>query len=246
MSRTAILGLPLALLLTSAHAVTHSTSSRRLLDDITCPPPGFDAVSDFDINAYIDGPWYVQAQMPLVYQPEDQLYCVRASYTPIDESDLSVGLKVTNTANEGGVDGEPVGTRDDNSFFPLVAVPSDENPAKLKVGPDLGFVPGVQQVSMGDYWVVWANGSSSSGYDLAIISGGAPTRETDDGCATGSSISFFRRFQFNDIGMWLFSRMPVDVKGTEVMLEAATDLGLDVSELVNVRQKGCTYPPIED
>lgn len=49
-------------------------------------------------------------QVPLIYQPEDSLYCVRAQYEPLDEDDLSVGLRVVNTANRGGVDGEPVGT----------------------------------------------------------------------------------------------------------------------------------------
>ena len=29
----------------------------------TCPPPGFDAVADFDISTYIQAPWYVQMQV---------------------------------------------------------------------------------------------------------------------------------------------------------------------------------------
>jgi hypothetical protein len=62
----------------------------------TCPPPGFDAVQNFDVERWIAAPWYVQAQEPLVYQPADELYCVRARYSPLDPADALAGLEVQN------------------------------------------------------------------------------------------------------------------------------------------------------
>ena len=49
----------------------------------------------FNIQAYISKPWFIQEQMPLAYQTEDQLYCVRAAYKQIEE-DL---FEVYNYAN---------------------------------------------------------------------------------------------------------------------------------------------------
>jgi hypothetical protein len=62
----------------------------------TCPPPGFDAVQNFDVERWIAAPWYVQAQEPLIYQPADELYCVRARYSPLDPANALAGLEVQN------------------------------------------------------------------------------------------------------------------------------------------------------
>lgn len=198
-------------------------------------------MEDLDIASYISKPWYVQKQMPLIYQPKDQLFCVRASYEPLDADDLTEGLRVVNYANRDRVNGEAMGTGGD-TFFPLVAsIPDPNQLSKLQVGPDIGFLPGVQQLAMGDYWIVAANGSKPGEYDWAIISGGLPKRETDNGCATGNSLGLLRRFQINDIGLWFFSRRAVDPQGTAVMEDVAQGLGLDTSELVDVQQEGCLY-----
>jgi hypothetical protein len=53
---------------------------------------------------------YPVAQMPLVYQPVNQLFCVRATYEPLDPKDPLKGLKVKNYANEGAVNGPVRGT----------------------------------------------------------------------------------------------------------------------------------------
>ena len=42
-----------------------------------CPPTNFDAVKDFNLEAYL-GTWYVQAQANTQYLPESQNYCVKA------------------------------------------------------------------------------------------------------------------------------------------------------------------------
>lgn len=54
-----------------------------------------------DLERFISAPWFVTQQQPLAYQPEDQLYCVRAEYTPIDPNNLLKGLVVKNYANRG-------------------------------------------------------------------------------------------------------------------------------------------------
>ncbi|KAG2426779.1 hypothetical protein HXX76_012836 [Chlamydomonas incerta] len=46
----------------------------------SCPPANFSGVSGLDVRAYIAGPWYVQKQLPLDYQPPDELFCVKAEY----------------------------------------------------------------------------------------------------------------------------------------------------------------------
>ena len=55
----------------------------------------------FTLEAYAVHPWYVQQQMIVRYQPEDTLYCVRASYTLEPDGSVSV----LNTANRGAVGG---------------------------------------------------------------------------------------------------------------------------------------------
>jgi len=53
-----------------------------------CPPVGFDSLPNFDLTAYVSAPWYIQQQIPLVYQPVNQLYCVRAVYKPRDPANF--------------------------------------------------------------------------------------------------------------------------------------------------------------
>lgn len=97
-------------------------------------------------------------------------------------------------------------------------------------------------LSSGDYWVVATGGAAPGAYDWAIISGGAPSAEGKGGkCQTGRQTPLLRRFQTNGIGLWLFSRTPVDPAGTAAMLEAAQALGFDTSVLVPVVQAGCRY-----
>jgi len=106
---------------------------------IACPPEGFDSVpaDDISIQAYISKPWFIQEQMPLAYQTESQLYCVRAAYKQL-EDDL---FEVYNYANNDGVNGPPQVTGEN---FRLVAELEDTNaPSKLSVGiRGLGGRPG--------------------------------------------------------------------------------------------------------
>eukprot|EP01026_Neomeris_dumetosa_P010183 TRINITY_DN1375_c0_g1_i5.p1 TRINITY_DN1375_c0_g1~~TRINITY_DN1375_c0_g1_i5.p1 ORF type:complete len:246 (-),score=36.43 TRINITY_DN1375_c0_g1_i5:183-920(-) len=228
-------------------------NGRELLqDDFKCPPPGFDAQKPFtidDLAEYISAPWYIQQQMPVSYQSVEDLYCVTAKYVPLDEKDLSQGVKVINYANEGKVNGPASGTSGaagDN--FPLIAiVPKAEQASKLRVG--ISYLRFINQITFGDYWIV-ATGSSANNtqyeFDWAIISGGAPTRKTEEGCATGYEWDFFRRFQTNGVGLWLFTREKVAPKETvDAMRAKAEELGFDTSVLVKVEQEGCLYEGAE-
>lgn len=84
----------------------------------------------------------MQQQRVVAYQPESQLYCVRAVYTPLNPSDPSQGIDVDNEARNGSVTGPPVATG--SGFVPqLLAFPNAEAAAsgdpnaasKLLVGP---------------------------------------------------------------------------------------------------------------
>merc|ERR1711963_169321 len=68
-------------------------------------------------------------------------------------------------------------------------VPNDNEPAALRVAPC--FLP---TFLGGPYWVLDYN--EQEGY--ALISGGQPTIETDQGCKTGDGT--------NDSGLWIFTR----------------------------------------
>lgn len=76
---------------------------------------------------------------------------------------------------------------------------------------------------------------------MCIVTGGAPRTPTAGGCATGPRSALLRRFTTNNVGLWYFSRRPVDPANTQVMLTHATQLGLDTSRMVQVQQAGCTY-----
>lgn len=210
----------------------------------SCPPKGFDSVPDFDILGYISAPWYVQQQMPVLYQPENTLYCVRAEYVPVNSSNLKEGFIVKNYANNNRVNGPSRGTSDGNPFSEIRAVfaePDSNNStasSKLLVGP--AFLGRLAQVFYGPYWVVAVGKSADPKlkYDWAIVTGGAPTRSAEGGCVVGGSRLLDG---INDSGFWLFSRKPVDPEATAIMRTQAQKLGLDLSVLKNVTQEGCLY-----
>ncbi|KAI7836634.1 hypothetical protein COHA_009519 [Chlorella ohadii] len=242
--------LAIALALLGVLALAPPAAARLLLDEQQCPPPGFDALQSFDVNQYIAQRWYVQKQEPLVYQPEDRLFCVFAEYKPLEEDPLD-GLLVNNYANEGGINGPVVGTSQVNGGpWTTATIPDKRRPSKLRVGIALGgseSSPGIRLGRGGDYWVVAAGQSegpanrSGSLYDWAIVTGGSPDRRSNGACAAGSSSDLVRSLQTNDVGLWLFTRKPVDPTNTQLMMSKLAELGLDPSGLVDVPQQGCAY-----
>ncbi|PNW70865.1 hypothetical protein CHLRE_17g736700v5 [Chlamydomonas reinhardtii] len=108
----------------------------------SCPPANFTGVPGLDVRGYIAAPWYVQKQLPLDYQPPDELFCVKAEYELRNPANISDGLLVSNYANRGGVNGPYQGSskfdRSANSSR-LIALPDDTPDAsdgKLLVGPE--------------------------------------------------------------------------------------------------------------
>merc|ERR1712203_1185387 len=40
---------------------------------VSCPPPGFNSVENFNLSAWTEHPWYIQEQMPVIYQQPGDL-----------------------------------------------------------------------------------------------------------------------------------------------------------------------------
>ena len=190
-----------------------------------------ETVPDLDLSAYTTHPWFVQQQQVVRYQPLDAFYCVRAEYTLNDAGDE---VEVFNTARNGGVDGDP--TNAQGMRLRALVEDKDVSNSKLLVGPT--FLP---RFTYGPYWIVAVSPDTPDpelGYDWAIVSGGAPTRLTDQEnglCSTGSGT--------NDSGLWLFTREPIaSAEVVELMRTTARELGFDTSVLKPVTQEGCEYP----
>ena len=202
---------------------------RRPVPDPACKT--VDTVEGLDLRAWTSHPWYVQEQQVVRYQPLDNFYCVRARYTLNDAGDE---VEVYNSARRGGVDGEDTNAR--GMRLRAVLEDKDASTSKLLVGP--AFLP---RFTYGPYWIVAVSPDVPDpelGYEWAIVSGGAPTRLTDQEnglCSTGDGT--------NDSGLWLFTREPaVGADVVEVMRATARDAGFDTSVLKPVTQEGCEYP----
>ena len=196
---------------------------------IACPPDGFDSVpaDQISIPAYISKPWYIQQQIPVQYQTESQLYCVRAAYKQI-EDDL---FEVYNYANNDQVNGTPQVTGE-GGFRLLGEIPDASDPAKLQVGiAGLGGRPSFA----GPYWIVAIDTENIDDPQWAIVVGGPPDKESNGRC-------LYNIRGFNGNGFWLFTRDQVaSPEMIQMMRDRAAELGLDVDSLLPVEQAGCNY-----
>jgi lipocalin len=174
---------------------------------------------DFNLDSYISSPWFVHQQAVNTYLPEERFFCVRAQYKERTHPTFPWGytIDVFNEARDA-VDGTLYGGKL-NAYV-------KEEPSKLAVAPS--FIP---KFASGDYWVIAYD--EEKGY--ALISGGQPTIESDDGgCRTGQGI--------NESGLWIFTR--TQARDETLVQEAraiAADQGFDLSVLKNVTQDGCVY-----
>ena len=170
--------------------------------------------------------------MPVQYQPASSLYCVRAVYKLKDASNPMAGVNVYNSAKSGSVTGAVQGGGMVLSAVP--AEPGSTSPtaaSKLKVGPS--FLPTSFD---GPYWVA----AAAPDFSWVVVVGGAPTKSAAGGCRTAGGGPFSR----SGDGLWLFARKPDDAAATAAARKAAAALGLDLSVLLPVQQKGCTYPAV--
>jgi len=191
--------------------------------------PKVKVMKNFNTSEYIRASWYVQEQQENFYQDENSLYCVVATY---EEENRSVpffnkpAISVYNYAEVGQVNGPPL-----NSDQQVLCArqKNDDKPAKLSVAPC--FLP---NLFAGPYWVL-AAGPSSDNYQWAIVSGGQPTEEYEDGCTTQVET-------INRSGLWIFSRQPVlDAAYLQEAKDILVDKGYTLSLLKPVQQAGCTY-----
>jgi lipocalin len=207
-----------------------------------CPPAGFDALKDFDVNSYF-GRWYIHKQIPVAYQTVDQLYCVTAEYSRDTNFCLFCNslprIDIINRARQGSVTGEKLGGS--QPFFRALIRRPETDPAKITVGVGVSFS------FRSNYWVVGAglyedilqNKTSIPGTALewAIVTGGSPIVEVANGkCKPYPGL-------FNFLGMWMFLRSPSPPSGViEAVDRYASDvLGLDTSAWLPVEHEGCVY-----
>ena len=86
----------------------------------------------------------------------------------------------------------------------------------------------------GDYWIVEA-GPSPDNYEYALVVGGQPSIEYDDGCTTVED-------KVNGAGLWIFSRSPTArPEQLAAARAAATAQGITLQRMVSVPQDGCVY-----
>ena len=183
---------------------------------------------DFDLDTFIEKTWYVQKQQVNPYQPEDELFCVTATYNRRGKDDL---VSVLNANAKGSVTGE--------ANEPTEICSEQVDAGELRVAPC--FLSLLFPIVAGPYWVL----GLGENYEWAIISGGQPEeiRNTVDGdvfCTTDTGTSFFST---NGSGLWLFSRTPVASEETIAAMESKlTELKISTDALQAVPQDGCSYP----
>jgi len=181
-----------------------------------CPPVR--TQPNLDLNSYIKKRWYVQQQMPTQYLPADGMNCATAQYT-LKESSTFFGWTIT-VDNRAQYDN---GTKYGGEI--CAYVPDSSNSAKLQVAPC--FLP---RFLSGPYWVLEYD--EEEGY--ALISGGQPTVETENGCQIGTGAG--------DAGLWIFTREAFPAEGlVEKVRDMARSQGFDLSVLLPVKHEGCTY-----
>jgi len=195
----------------------------------SCPPTGFHTLGKLNATEYTRATWYIQQQQITGYQPLNSLYCVTATYAlegkKVPFSNDTV-ITVYNYANEGKVNGK----HQNSGNSTLCAREVDaKDPSKLAVAPC--FLP---DSLAGPYWLL-AVGIEEGRYTWAIIIGGEPTEQYNDGCTTKTT-------GINGAGLWLFSRSPVapeaDLAAMQSVLKAE---GIATSQLNTVAQEGCKY-----
>ncbi len=183
----------------------------------SCPP--VTTAENFDLDAYISGRWYIHQQAETKYLPIEQNYCVTANYDELDKKSFwGYSIQVSNYAEES--DGT---VHDSGDFLCAKQTEPDTDPAKLAVSPC--FLP---SFASGPYWVLEYD--ESEGY--ALISGGQPNIETENGCRTGS--------ETNDSGLWIFTRSQArDEALIQKVRQLAAQQGFDLTVLNDVDQTNC-------
>lgn len=184
-------------------------------------------VEGLDLDEFTRASWFIQAQQVVQFQPEDSLFCLTATYEQNSPSVPLFGgktISVNNYGNEGGVNGPSIGG-------PLCGrLPDESVTSQLLVAPC--FLP---NFFAGPYWVVGLGLRADSSYEWALVSGGQPNVEYDDGCTTREDSS-------NNAGLWILSRDQVLSPESMADVEAvARQQGITLQRMISVPQAGCEY-----
>lgn len=224
------------------------SSNRKLVRRNHCPPDGFNALSIFNLTAYISARWYPIRQKPVIYSGEET-FCSYAQYSlntnpsrcfiPFLCHNDRIRINVINRGLRGSVNGS-----EDLVHLSAVIPNPLQNPAKIQVSFPSIF-------GRTNYWVVAAgtyqdiiNGTyeiqptvTPSIYEWAIISGGAPNVRTSNGKCVAGTLG-----RFDTRGLWMFSRQPQPPSGVIDSITNFTNqrLGLDTTTWRNVTHVGCT------
>jgi hypothetical protein len=202
----------------------------NLLLSLSCP--NIEPMKNFNTSEYIRSTWYIQQQQITGYQPPNSLYCVAQTLEatnktiPFFSGDV---LHVYNYGNLNMVNGE---NENSGNFTLCARQPYVNDTARILNAPC--FLP---NSFAGPYWVL-AAGPYSYNYSWAIVSGGEPNVTYGDGnCSTSLK-------GVNGSGLWLFTREKYGtfaLESVDIMRNLLTNMGITLSQLLNVTQIGCNY-----
>lgn len=179
---------------------------------------------DFDVEAYVREPWFVQKQRIINYLPEDQFHCTEARYNldpPLIPSIFGWDVYVNNY--DENIDGE------DRDIFLCATITDRKFPSKLAVSPCF-LAPAFFWGLFGPYWVMAFDDDAG----WAVIAGGRPSIWTGNGCKNRK-----------DEGLWIFTREQTGMgamNATLLALDAARAKGIEVDNLddfKDVNQTSC-------
>lgn len=209
---------------------TSTSSIKTMMRGVKEACPTVDSVEGLDLVEYTRASWYVQQQQVNAYQPEDELYCVVASYDTDEERSVPFYSGTVVSVHNYATDSN--GYTTNNGTILCGRVTDPETPSSLLVAPC--FIP---NILAGPYLVVGLGVDEATGeYTWAAVSGGQPTVQYDDGCTTRTT------GRMSGQGLWILTREKIASDETiAAARQSLSDLGYTLSQLKSVHQEGCTY-----
>jgi len=181
----------------------------------TCPPPGFDTVSEFNLTDFISKRWYVQQMMEGGLEPAELFQCQWTEYAMLAKPNFW-GFEIQ---SHDHID-MPDGSKKD--FHPCAKIVNASR-GKMSVGEC--FLP---KFLSGPYWVYLHDEAKG----IAAVGGGAPSHQFPGGCRTGTGKI--------GGGLWMFTRKQQrDESLVQIVRQSLKKQGFDLDALKDVNQTGC-------